>query len=46
MESLESELLPRDRDAADAFGVHLHSFTGAVERALRDLESTQVVRAR
>ena len=38
MESLEHDLLPRDGDAADAFGVHLHRFQAAVERALRDLE--------
>lgn len=46
MESLESELLPRDEDAAAAFGVHLHRFDAAVERALRDLESIEEVRAR
>lgn len=46
MESLESDLLPRDRLAAEQFGVHLHSFDAAVERALRDLEATQEVRAR
>jgi uncharacterized protein YbjT (DUF2867 family) len=46
MESLESELLPRDTLAASAFGVHLHAFDAAVERALRDLEATEEVRAR
>jgi uncharacterized protein YbjT (DUF2867 family) len=46
MESLESELLPRDTDAAEAFGVRLHAFDAAVERALRDLEATEEVRAR
>ena len=38
MESLEHDLLPRDGDAADAFGVRLHRFEAAVERALRDME--------
>jgi uncharacterized protein YbjT (DUF2867 family) len=38
MESLEHDLLPRDGDAAAVFGVHLHHFEAAVERALRDME--------
>ncbi|CAA9487734.1 MAG: hypothetical protein AVDCRST_MAG69-1165 [uncultured Solirubrobacteraceae bacterium] len=38
MESLEHDLLPGDMAAADVFGVRLHSFTAAVERALRDLD--------
>jgi uncharacterized protein YbjT (DUF2867 family) len=38
MESLEHDLLPRDAEAAATFGVRLHSFEAAVERALRDLE--------
>ena len=38
MESLEHDLLPRDERAAAAFGVHLHGFDAAVERALRDWE--------
>jgi uncharacterized protein YbjT (DUF2867 family) len=38
MESLEHDLLPRDGDAAGAFGVRLHGFEAAVERALRDME--------
>jgi hypothetical protein len=47
MESLESDLLPRDAiGAAEAFGVHLHSFDAAVERALRELEAHEEVRAR
>jgi uncharacterized protein YbjT (DUF2867 family) len=46
MESLESDLLPRDALAADAFGVHLHPFDAAVERALRELEAVEEVRAR
>jgi hypothetical protein len=39
MESLEGDLLPRSNDAAAAFGVRLHRFEAAVERALRDMES-------
>jgi uncharacterized protein YbjT (DUF2867 family) len=46
MESLEHDLLPRDRDAADAFGVRLHSFDAAVERALREWETTEEVAAK
>jgi uncharacterized protein YbjT (DUF2867 family) len=46
MESLESDLLPRDHDAASAFGVRLHSFDAAVERALRDWELTEEVAAK
>ena len=38
MESLEHDLLPRDDAAAAAFGVRLHGFDAAVERALRDWE--------
>jgi uncharacterized protein YbjT (DUF2867 family) len=46
MESLEHDLLPRDGDAAAVFGVRLHSFEAAVERALRDMETTEEVAAR
>jgi uncharacterized protein YbjT (DUF2867 family) len=46
MESLEYDLLPRDDGAAAAFGVRLHHFDAAVERALRDLEQTEEVAAR
>ena len=35
MESLEHDLLPRDDGAAAAFGVRLHRFEPAVERALQ-----------
>jgi uncharacterized protein YbjT (DUF2867 family) len=41
MESLEHDLLPRDGGAAAAFGVRLHRFQAAVERALRDMESAR-----
>jgi uncharacterized protein YbjT (DUF2867 family) len=44
MESLEYDLLPRHPDAADAFGVRLHRFEAAVERALRDMEEEEVTR--
>jgi len=46
MESLEHDLLPRDDRAAEAFGIHLHSFDAAVERALRDWERTEELAAR
>ncbi len=46
MESLEHDLLPREGDAAAAFGVHLHDFGAAVERALRDWERTEELAAR
>jgi uncharacterized protein YbjT (DUF2867 family) len=40
MESLEYDLLPRDDHAPRVFGVRLHSFEAAVERALRDMEGS------
>jgi uncharacterized protein YbjT (DUF2867 family) len=46
MESLEHDLLPRDDRAPEAFGVRLHGFAAAVERALRDWESEEALRAR
>ena len=46
MESLEHDLLPRDGDAAAAFGVRLHDFDAAVERALRDWERIEELAAR
>jgi uncharacterized protein YbjT (DUF2867 family) len=46
MEGLEYDLLPRDDDAAGAFGIRLHSFDAAVERALREWELTEEVAAR
>jgi uncharacterized protein YbjT (DUF2867 family) len=45
MESLEYDLLPR-HDAAPAFGVRLHSFDAAVERALREWERVEELTAR
>jgi uncharacterized protein YbjT (DUF2867 family) len=46
MEGLEHDLLPRDDDAAGAFGIRLHSFDASVERALREWEMTEEVAAR
>jgi uncharacterized protein YbjT (DUF2867 family) len=46
MESLEHDLLPRDDRAAGAFGVRLHRFDSAVERALREWEREEALRAR
>jgi uncharacterized protein YbjT (DUF2867 family) len=46
MESLESDLLPRHHDAAEAFGIRLHSFESAVERALREWEQIEEVAAK
>jgi uncharacterized protein YbjT (DUF2867 family) len=46
MESLEHDLLPADHDAAEAFGVRLHTFDAAVERALRDWEQIEEVAAK
>ena len=45
MESLEHDLLPRHQ-AAPAFGVRLHSFDAAVERALREWEREEELAAR
>ncbi|HYM59060.1 MAG TPA: NAD(P)H-binding protein [Solirubrobacteraceae bacterium] len=46
MESLEHDLLPRHDGAAAAFGVRLHRFDAAVERALRDWEMVEELAAR
>jgi uncharacterized protein YbjT (DUF2867 family) len=46
MEGLEHDLLPRDDDAADAFGIRLHRLDAAVERALREWERIEEVAAR
>jgi hypothetical protein len=46
MESLEHDLLPRHGDAAATFGVRLHRFQAAVERALREWEAIEEVAAR
>ncbi len=46
MESLEHDLLPRAEDAADAFGVRLHTLEAAIERALREWEREERLAAR
>jgi uncharacterized protein YbjT (DUF2867 family) len=46
MEGLEGDLLPRDDAAPEAFGVRLHGFDAAVERALREWEQVEEVAAR
>jgi uncharacterized protein YbjT (DUF2867 family) len=46
MESLDSDLLPRDDRAAELLGVRLHSLGHAIERALREWEREAPLRAR
>jgi len=46
MESLSTDLLPRDERAPALLGVRLHRFDRAVERALRDWESRERLAAR
>jgi uncharacterized protein YbjT (DUF2867 family) len=46
MESLESDLLPRDDRAAGLLGVRLHSFDAAIERALLEWERTEELAGR
>jgi uncharacterized protein YbjT (DUF2867 family) len=46
MEGLNTDLLPRDDRAAQLLGVRLHSFDAAVERALREWEIAEQLRAR
>ena len=46
MESLESDLLPRDQAAPGFFGVRMHSFDAAVEHALGVWERTESLAAR
>ena len=46
MESLTSDLLPRDDRAASLLGVRLHSFERAVEHALREWEQSEPLAAR
>jgi uncharacterized protein YbjT (DUF2867 family) len=46
MEGLETDLLPRDTAAAQLLGVRRHSLEAAIERALRDWESIEPLRAR
>lgn len=46
MESLGEDLVPRDSRAAELLGVRLHSLDAAIERALRDWESSEPLAAR
>jgi uncharacterized protein YbjT (DUF2867 family) len=46
MESLGSDLIPRDRHAAEALGVRLHSLDSAIEHALREWEVFETLAAR
>ena len=46
MESLENDLLPARRRAAELLGVRLHSLDAAIERALREWEATEPLRGR
>ena len=46
MEGLASDLLPRDEAAQELLGVRLHHFDSAVERALREWEAVEPLRAR
>jgi uncharacterized protein YbjT (DUF2867 family) len=46
MESLETDLLPRDAEAVELLGVRMHSLDAAIERALRDWEATERLAAR
>jgi uncharacterized protein YbjT (DUF2867 family) len=46
MEGLEGDLLPRDDHAAEVLGVRLHRLDAAIERALRDWEAVEELRAR
>jgi uncharacterized protein YbjT (DUF2867 family) len=46
MESLGTDLLPRDDRAADLLGVRLHSLDAAIERSLRNWEAVEPLRAR
>ena len=46
MESLEQDLLPRDDDARELYGIRLTRFDRAVERALREWEAGEPLVAR
>ena len=46
MESLESDLLPRDERAAELLGVRLHRLDAAIERALREWEAAEALAGR
>lgn len=46
MESLDHELLADDAAAREVFGIRLHDFDSAVERALRQWEESEMLAAR
>ena len=46
MESLEYDLLPAGENASELLGVRLHSLDAAIERALREWETTEPLAAR
>ncbi|HSO98663.1 MAG TPA: epimerase, partial [Solirubrobacteraceae bacterium] len=46
MEGLETDLLPRDARAAELLDVRVHSLDAAIERALREWERAEPLRAR
>jgi uncharacterized protein YbjT (DUF2867 family) len=46
MEGLDGDLLPRDMRAPQLLGVRLHRLDAAIERALREWEATEELRAR
>ena len=46
MGSLTADLLPRDDRAAGLFGVRLHGFDAAIERALREWETVEELAGR
>ncbi len=46
MEGLGSDLIPRDERAGELLGVRRHSLDAAIERALRDWETAEPLRAR
>lgn len=46
MESLGSDLLPRDNRVVEMFGLRLHSLDAAIDRALRNWEAVEPLAAR
>jgi uncharacterized protein YbjT (DUF2867 family) len=46
MEGLQYDLLPRDSDARSLLGIRVHTLRRAVDRALREWEETEPLRAR
>jgi hypothetical protein len=46
MESLDTDLLARNCDAADLLGVRLHALDAAIEHALRMWEESEPLSAR